>query len=241
MSAVIPLERWPLARKKWRLEVDDHHLTVITPHVKEPWAIPVASISGVCALWRQTESDDELTLVREAKLLDMETKATLASSNLLVVLNPPQAAPRRTGFTRRAVRDGTAADLDGFSVQAIDPDGSASLLVDLGVKRFSSEREALLAAIGAVPISTLPEPEQRRVRRRERLRAIGSGLAIALVIAFIAARVVFKVSAVERWESLLVMVFAVPVVITLLVVAYVRRQDRRQIATGRAPPSRSIQ
>jgi hypothetical protein len=241
MSSVIPLERWPLARKKWRLEVDDHNLTVITPHVKEPWAIPIASISGVCDLWRQTPSDDELTLVREAKLLEMETKSTIASSNLLVVLNPPQAAPRRAGFTRRAVRDGTAAELDGFSVQTIDSDGCASVLVDHGIKRFGSEREALLAAIGAVPISTLPESEQRRVRRRERLRTITGGLAVVLVVAFIAARVVFKVSAVERWESLLVTVFAVAVVITLFVVAYVRRQDRRQITTDRAPPSRSIQ
>src|SRR6185295_2608242 len=109
-------------------------------------------------LWRQTQSDDELTLVREAKLLEMETKATLASSNQLVVLKSPQAAPRRTGLARRAVRDSSASSLDGFSVQAIDPDASASLLVDLGVQRFSSEREALLAAIGAVPISALPEP-----------------------------------------------------------------------------------
>jgi hypothetical protein len=240
MPAVIPLERWPLAREKWRLEVDDHNLTVITPHVKEPWTIPVTSIAGVCDLLRQTGSDDELTLVRPAKVLEMETKATIASSNLLVVLKPSQAPPPlRAGLTRRADRDDTAAELDGFSVQVIDSDRSASLLVDHGVKRFRSEREALLAAIGSVPISTLPEPEQRRVRRRERLRTIGGGLAVVLVVAFIAARVVFKVSAVKRWESLLVMVFAVAVVITLFVVAYVRRQDRRQITTGRAPP-RSI-
>jgi hypothetical protein len=241
MSVVIPLERWPLARYRWRLEVDDDNLTVITPQVEEPWEIPVTSIAGVCDLWRQTELDDELTLVRPAKVLEMETKASIASSNLLVVLKPPQAAPCRHGFMRRAVGNGPAAEIDGFSVQAIDSDGSTSLLVDHGIKRFHSQREAMLAVIGAVPISALPGSEQRRVRRCERLRTISGGLAIVLVVAFIAARVVFNVSAVQRWESLLVMLFAVAVLITLFVVGYVRQQDRRQITFGRAPPERSIQ
>jgi hypothetical protein len=241
MSAVIPLERWPLAREKWRLEVDDHNLTVITPHLEEPWAIPVTSIAGVCDLWRQTELDDELTLVREANLLEMETKASIASSNLLVVLKRPQGAPRRARFMRRAGRNSKGAKLDGFSVQTIDSEGCASVLADHGVKRFPSQRDALLAAIGGVPISALPEPEQRRVRRRERLRTIATELVIALVVAFIVARVAFNVSALERVEALLVMVFGVAVLMTLFVVAYVRRQDHLPITTGRAPPSRPIQ
>jgi hypothetical protein len=70
-TVVVPLERWPIAREKWRLAVDDRNLTVITPEVKAPWVIPLASVAGVCDLSQQTDPDDGLILVRGAQVVEM--------------------------------------------------------------------------------------------------------------------------------------------------------------------------
>jgi hypothetical protein len=246
MSGVIPLNRWPWARKKWRLEVGDDDLTVVTPAVKQPWVIPLESISGVCDLSTTATSPDDLTLVRGPRAIDMKTKSAYSSANLLVVLSAPLPLPplrfghyAGSGFRRRDVRGGSAL-VDGFSVEAREPGGAASVVADRGGTQFPSRRAAWIAEIGAVPTSTLPEEERRRVQQRERLRRFVRPMTIVTVIAFIVTRLSVTGSRVQWWGWLLIALCVVLFVASGVLVRYVTRQDRRPIETARQARSKSF-
>lgn len=243
--AVVPLRRWPAARKKWRLEISDRVLTVITPSVKWPWVIPLEAISGVCDLSTESSLPDDLTLLRGATVVDMKAKSAHSSPNLLVILSPPQSSPPLrfgryfgTGFGRRAVQSGSAL-VDAIAVESVEPSRAASFLVGRGAKRFGSRRAALISAIGAVPISTLPESERRRVRRRDRLRRFLSPLMLATVIAFIVTRITLPGSPVQLWGWMMIGASVGLFVVSCILLSYVKRQDRRPIETGRVPRSKS--
>jgi hypothetical protein len=244
--AVIQLNRWSWTRKTWRIEVGDGDLTVVTPAVKRPWVIPLESISGVCDLSAKATSPDDLTLVRGPRLLDMKTKAQYSSANLLVVLKAPQPLPplrfghySGSGFRRREVRGGSAL-VDGFSVDAREPGGAASILADRGVTQFPSRRASWIATIGAVPTSTLPEQEQRRVQQRERLRRFVRPMTIATVIALVVARFSITESRVQWWGWLMIALCVVLFIASGVLVRYVTRQDRRPIETARRARSKSF-
>ena len=244
MSAVIPLKRRLMHRKEWRLVVDDDNtfLGVIAPALKEPWVIPLTSIAGVCDVSNEPKSSDELTLLREEHVMKVVSKSSSSVSNLLVMLSPPQPVPelrfsRRgdSGFGRRSRRAGTAL-LDGFSVEAKEPESAASFLRAIGIKSFPSRRSALVATIGAVPIATLSEAEQHRVRRRDAAKRIVNPVYIVIIVASLAARVVLSQSPIRWWGWMDIAIGAAAAAIALCLNLYIHRVDSRPLDTSRAPP-----
>jgi hypothetical protein len=234
---IVFLKRFPIARGKWRIELDDAEMRVFVPAFRNGLVVPRKEVMACCELGDKPDLVD-VVLSRKADVHFVKTRGQTTSPDLAIVFSTRQQMPKlrlgwriELGLSRRSLRDGTAG-IDGISLSPRTASEAASQLVAWGVP-LHGLRTALAGVLGSSPLATLSVDEQHGLAKLGRMES-ASRLAWMLALpALVAARFLLRA---KDWS---VAQAAVSVVAGLLIVTGMSASSIAKRLSKRTYPGRS--